>query len=78
MKDKHCFSMCVKGPEGEPFFVLFEKNLETGVWAADSVPCAKMDPENEGESIPCKTLGPAVESTLLLKALHNAIPVPKP
>ena len=48
------------------------------MWAADSVPCAKMDPENEGESIPCKTPGPAVESTLLLKALHNAIPVPKP
>ena len=84
MKDKHCFSMCIRAPEGwrqstevTRAFVLFEKNLETGVWAADGVPTGKMNEETQ-ETVPCKTLGPAVESTLLLKGLHKGQAVPKP
>lgn len=71
MKDKTCFSLCIKYPQkkhnGNIVFVLFEKT-EEGHWLADK----EEFPEKK------KTLPAAVEAELLRRKLRTAVPVPKP
>jgi len=76
MKDKTCFSICVKYPtDGIPDlkqpnelqFVLFEKNVETSKWHAD-----------KGETALGDTLGEAVDTHLQALRVGAALPISPP
>lgn len=76
MKDKTCFSICIRYPTGgipdvrepnEIQFVLFEKNAETGLWHAD-----------KGETGLGDTLGAAVDAHLQALGIGAAEPISPP